>query len=403
MLCVQGMERLNDGVPRRIDACRSYIFEVILEAPAAAADAGAGAAGGAGAAPAAESAASLGVYAGGGLVSQQKVPFKVTFAPLSVRLEAPLSADDPMGMLITPDMSNWMRSEQMHAAFAGLHAYAAAHGGAMPPARDAAAAAEVAAAAKAFAAGLKGKDGCLQLEEVDEALVARVASLAAYELPPLSTFLSGVLAQELVKLTGKFTPLRQFLYYDALGALASVEDEAAALAANPDEFMSLGGADARYDSIVGLLGRTMQAKLARQRVFLVGAGAVGCEQLKNLGALGVGSGGLVTVTDMDRIETSNLSRQFLYRGRHVGAPKSVTSVAEICRMYPGFRAVALQAPVGDATEAIFSDAFFGDQDIVINALDNVEARKYVDRRCVEARKPLLECGTLGTKANSQVR
>ena len=39
--------------------------------------------------------------------------------------------------------------------------------------------------------------------------------------------------------------------------------------------------------------------------------------------------------------------------------------------------------------------------IVINALDNVEARKYVDSCCNKYDIPLFESGTLGTKANSQ--
>ena len=51
---------------------------------------------------------------------------------------------------------------------------------------------------------------------------------------------------------------------------------------------------------------------------------------------------------------------------------------------------------------IFNDDFFNALDGVTNALDNVDARKYVDRRCVYFRKPLLESGTLGTKGNTQV-
>jgi ubiquitin-activating enzyme E1 len=39
---------------------------------------------------------------------------------------------------------------------------------------------------------------------------------------------------------------------------------------------------------------------------------------------------------------------------------------------------------------------------VVNALDNVSARLYVDSRCVYCKKPLLESGTLGTKCNTQV-
>jgi ubiquitin-activating enzyme E1 len=50
----------------------------------------------------------------------------------------------------------------------------------------------------------------------------------------------------------------------------------------------------------------------------------------------------------------------------------------------------------------FGDAFFDGIDVVTNALDNVAARQYMDQRCVYYEKPLLESGTLGTKANVQV-
>lgn len=47
----------------------------------------------------------------------------------------------------------------------------------------------------------------------------------------------------------------------------------------------------------------------------MGAGAIGCEILKNLAMIGIGAGpnGHVYVTDMDIIEKSNLNRQFLFR------------------------------------------------------------------------------------------
>jgi len=50
----------------------------------------------------------------------------------------------------------------------------------------------------------------------------------------------------------------------------------------------------------------------------------------------------------------------------------------------------------------FSDFFYEKLNGVCNALDNVEARLYMDNQCIYHRKPLLESGTLGTKANSQV-
>lgn len=70
------------------------------------------------------------------------------------------------------------------------------------------------------------------------------------------------------------------------------------------------------------------------RVFVVGAGAVGCELLKNYAMLGVGTakGGRITVTDPDVIENSNLSRQFLFRERHLRHPKSVTAAGAAVAM-----------------------------------------------------------------------
>ena len=57
---------------------------------------------------------------------------------------------------------------------------------------------------------------------------------------------------------------------------------------------------------------------------MIGAGAIGCELLKNFAMVGVGVGnqGMITVTDPDHIETSNLSRQFLFREKHITKPKS---------------------------------------------------------------------------------
>ncbi len=162
---------------------------------------------------------------------------------------------------------------------------------------------------------------------------------------------------------------------------------------------------------------------------------------------------------MDRIEVSNLNRQFLFRSVNVGQPKSVTAAAAARVMNPelkvrpcsvaararphalhwaaggGRRAwlrachhhilkcspppppppplpshppplplqvAALETPVGEDTEATFDDTFWESLDCVVNALDNLKARQYVDSRCVFYGLPLLESGTLGTKANCQV-
>lgn len=58
--------------------------------------------------------------------------------------------------------------------------------------------------------------------EVDEALVHDVALVAGAEFAPLCAFFGGVVAQEVIKVTGKHVPLSQWLYMDALELLDKV-------------------------------------------------------------------------------------------------------------------------------------------------------------------------------------
>jgi ubiquitin-activating enzyme E1 len=140
--------------------------------------------------------------------------------------------------------------------------------------------------------------------------------------------------------------------------------------------------------------------------FLVGAGAIGCEMLKNWALMGLGTGpnGKVSVTDMDQIEKSNLNRQFLFRPTDVGKLKSECAATAVQAMNPDLlgKINTMRDRVGQDTEHVFNEDFWQELDGVTNALDNVEARTYVDRRCVFFLKPLLESGTLGTKGNTQV-
>ena len=69
-------------------------------------------------------------------------------------------------------------------------------------------------------------------------------------------------------------------------------------------------------------------------------------------------------------------------------------------MNPNLNVKSYQTRVGPETENVFNDAFWEGLDLVVNAVDNINARLYVDGRCVWYEKPLLESGTLGTKANS---
>ena len=131
------------------------------------------------------------------------------------------------------------------------------------------------------------------------------------------------------------------------------------------------------------------------RVLVVGAGATGCELLKNLGLLGVAR---VTVCDDDAVAPSNLSRQFLFRPNDVGASKAERAARAAARLAPDTEYVAIPRRL----DAASVDAVAWDQvDVVVSAVDSLAARAFLSRVCVERGLPFVDCGTLGAAASVQ--
>ena len=99
---------------------------------------------------------------------------------------------------------------------------------------------------------------------------------------------------------------------------------------------------------------------------------------------------------MDIIENSNLNRQFLFRNDNIGDSKSATVKTRINEYCPETDISSHNSEVSKNTEDTFNSAFWKSNDIIIGALDNVEARKYVDSKCNDFDIPLFDSGTLGT-------
>jgi ubiquitin-like 1-activating enzyme E1 B len=148
----------------------------------------------------------------------------------------------------------------------------------------------------------------------------------------------------------------------------------------------VAGAAAALDA---LYGPGAAAAVGSAKVLVVGAGGVGCELVKNLGCAGFAS---VTLVDLDTIDVSNLNRQFLFRRKHVGASKADIAAAAVEAMIPGFK---VRGIVGNVKDARFDVSYFRDFDVVCNALDNLEARRHVNRMCLAAGVVLIESGSTG--------
>lgn len=318
-------------------------------------------------------------YVRGGIATQVKKPVVMEFKSMKDTLKEPPFVDS--------DWAKFNNPKNMHIAFQALDKFRTANNALPKPWNDA-----DANAVFTFAKEIAGEG-----EELDEKLIKVFAKVSSGNLCPMNAAIGGIAAQEVMKAcSGKFTPFRQWFYFDAVECLpedwtVSEEDAKAA----PED---------RYTGQIAVFGKAFQEKLLSQKWFIVGAGAIGCEHLKNFAMMGVGAGpkGSITVTDMDVIERSNLNRQFLFRSWDVGQLKSQAAAKAVTKMNPQVNITAQDNRVGPDTEVVYNDDFFEALDGVANALDNVDARNYMDRRCVYYRKPLLESGTLGTSGNVQV-
>ena len=137
--------------------------------------------------------------------------------------------------------------------------------------------------------------------------------------------------------------------------------------------------------------------LSRLNVLIVGAGAIGCELLKNLVCMGVRN---ITITDPDKIEESNLSRQFLFNESHLNKYKSECARESVLSFRDDLNIKSLIEKVGKGDK--FDNIFYEGIDVVFNALDNIEARLHMDNMCIRYKKGLFDSGTQGSRGSTQV-
>uniref|UniRef100_A0A3P8SVT2 E1 ubiquitin-activating enzyme n=1 Tax=Amphiprion percula TaxID=161767 RepID=A0A3P8SVT2_AMPPE len=321
-------------------------------------------------------------YKRGGVATEVKQSCLIHFKPLTEALQ-------DQDLLKMNDFGKIARHKTLHLAFQALHSFVKKEQQ-LPRSWSQ-------SDADSLLAIVRELNKVTQLENLDEAAVQTLSYTAQGDLAPMNAFIGGLAAQEVIKLqacSGKFTPLQQWLYFDALECLPEEEDR-------PAE-SSFSAKASRYDGQIAVFGSAFQEKLERQKYFLVGAGAIGCELLKNFALIGLGAGenGHITVTDMDFIERSNLNRQFLFRSQDIGQkPKSEVAAKAVCEMNPQMKITAHQNRLDPDSEGVYDYNFFMGLDGVAAALDTVEA-VYLDRRCVQHLKPLLEGGTLGTKGHT---
>jgi len=143
---------------------------------------------------------------------------------------------------LVSDFAKFDRPGHLHLGFQALSEFQKRHNS-LPGAHNEEHAQEIIAISKDINTKLAKK----LVEEIDEKIIRSLSYGAMGELPPIAAFLGGFAAQEVLKaVSGKFSPVKQWFYFDATEVLPKEE-------LLVSEFQLVGSC---YDVQIVVLGKT---------------------------------------------------------------------------------------------------------------------------------------------------
>ena len=151
----------------------------------------------------------------------------------------------------------------------------------------------------------------------------------------------------------------------------------------------------RYSRQVMLeeIGYQGQLKLKQASVCVVGVGGLGNPIVARLTAMGVGK---IRIVDRDVIELSNLHRQTMFNEDDVGQVKVETAAKKLRKLNPDVVIEELPVSINDYTALDVVDGC----DVVIDALDSVNARYSLNKACIEKKIPFVTGAAVGVTGQS---
>lgn len=132
----------------------------------------------------------------------------------------------------------------------------------------------------------------------------------------------------------------------------------------------------RYSRQISLdeIGPNGQAKLAKARVLVVGAGGLGSPVLMYLAAAGTGH---IGIADDDRVSLSNLQRQILYSENDIGKTKVSVAAQRLSAMNGDLDVKAMSSRIDKENINNILNGY----DVVIDCCDNYPTRALVEGHC----------------------
>lgn len=140
----------------------------------------------------------------------------------------------------------------------------------------------------------------------------------------------------------------------------------------------------RYQRQVSLkeFGEIGQQKLRNAKVFIAGAGGLGCPALLYLAASGVGC---IGIADDDFVSLNNLHRQVLFSMEDIGKPKVFVAKKKINQLNPEVNIVVYQQRLTNLNALNILKEY----DVIIDSTDNFPVKYMLNDACVLLDKPLI--------------
>jgi len=141
------------------------------------------------------------------------------------------------------------------------------------------------------------------------------------------------------------------------------------------------------------IGYQGQLKLKHAKVCVVGVGGLGNPITSRLAAMGIGT---LRIVDRDVIELSNLHRQTMFDEDDVGQIKVEVAAKKLQKLNPDCTIEALAVSVNDYTALEVIEGC----DVVVDALDSVNARYALNKACVKFNIPFVTGAAVGVSGQA---
>lgn len=226
----------------------------------------------------------------------------------------------------------------------------------------------------------------------DEKLILNICSTSRAEIPSMTSVIGGIVSQEILKVTGKFKPINQWeiLNFSQYSSIIPEQDKNF-----KSNFIRIKN---RYEDLTSVFGEKVVSIIQNLNIILAGAGAVGCELIKNISLLGITS---CLVIDDDSIEISNLNRQFLFHEENKGKSKALIASKSAKEINPDCNYSYLNKRISPENKYIFKKSYFDKVNFVLGAIDSSQGNYYLCRQCELYDKILIKGATGGPSGKVQ--